>query len=105
MCLSPFPDTSSLLYDTGHGFAAQMSAAYSAMVRSLENFPAPATFKMALPVHAFGSPGFDAGTNHVLATVAEARDSAVGDGTQRVLGRQDEGVAIRADELTDESLD
>ena len=26
-------------YDTGHGFTFQISAAYSAMVRSLENFP------------------------------------------------------------------
>src|SRR5206468_3470635 len=36
---------------TGHGFAPQMSAAYSAMVRSLENFPEAATFRMALCAH------------------------------------------------------
>ena len=35
-------------YGTGHGSAPQMSAAYSAMVRSLENFPELATFKTAL---------------------------------------------------------
>jgi len=45
----------SLLYDTGHGFACQISAAYCAMVRSLENFPEPATFRMALRAHASGS--------------------------------------------------
>src|SRR5262249_39513983 len=32
-------------YVTGHGLASQISAAYSAMVRSLENFPEAATFK------------------------------------------------------------
>lgn len=36
---------------TGHGCTFQMSAAYSAMVRSLENLPEPATFKMALRAH------------------------------------------------------
>src|SRR4029077_718221 len=35
-------------YCNGHGLAFQISAAYSAMVRSLENLPEPATFKMAL---------------------------------------------------------
>src|SRR5581483_10184233 len=35
-------------YPTGQGVAFQVSAAYSAMVRSLENLPEPATFKMAL---------------------------------------------------------
>jgi hypothetical protein len=39
------------LYGNGHGAAFQMSAAYSAMVRSLENFPDPATFRMALRAH------------------------------------------------------
>ena len=34
-------------YFTMQGFAFQMSAAYSAMVRSLENFPDPATLRMA----------------------------------------------------------
>ena len=40
---------------TGHGFASQISAAYSAMVRSLENFPEPATFRMTLRAQASGS--------------------------------------------------
>jgi len=40
---------------TGHGLACQMSAAYSAMVRSLENLPALATFRIALRAHASGS--------------------------------------------------
>src|SRR5262245_20628868 len=39
-------------HETGHAFTFQISAAYSAMVRSLENFPEPATFKMALRAHA-----------------------------------------------------
>ena len=37
-----------LHHDTGHGLTRQMSAAYSAMVRSLENLPELATFRMAL---------------------------------------------------------
>ncbi len=40
---------------TGHGLASQISSAYSAMVRSLENLPDAATFRIALPVHACGS--------------------------------------------------
>src|SRR4029450_3697769 len=40
-----------LLHSTGHRFTFQMSAAYSAIVRSLENFPEPATFKIALRDH------------------------------------------------------
>src|SRR5215475_1286184 len=44
-----------LHHDTGHGFTCQMSAAYSAIVRSLENFPELATFRMALRVQASGS--------------------------------------------------
>jgi hypothetical protein len=36
-----------LFYRTRHGSSFQMSAAYSAIVRSLENFPALATFRMA----------------------------------------------------------
>src|SRR4051794_5712591 len=43
------------LYGTGHGFTSQMSVAYSAIVRSLENFPEPATFKMAFRAQASGS--------------------------------------------------
>src|SRR5712672_1896077 len=39
---------------TGQGLTFQIAAAYSAMVRSLENFPEPATFKMALRTHASG---------------------------------------------------
>ena len=45
----------SAFYGTGHGFAFQMSAAYSAIVRSLENFPEPATFRMALRAQASAS--------------------------------------------------
>ena len=33
---------------------SQISAAYSAMVRSLENFPEPATFNIALRAHSYG---------------------------------------------------
>ena len=51
MGLHPFFDQWLPLYGTGHGVAFQMSAAYSAMVRSLENFPEPATFKIALRAH------------------------------------------------------
>src|SRR5258707_15627634 len=40
--------------DTGHGSTFQMEAAYSAIVRSLENLPEPATFKMALRAQASG---------------------------------------------------
>src|SRR5712671_4666975 len=43
------------LYGTGHGFTFQISVAYSAIVRSLENFPEPATLRIALRVHAPGS--------------------------------------------------
>ena len=42
-------------YGTGHGLASQISAAYSAMVRSLENLPEAATFRIALRAHPFGS--------------------------------------------------
>ncbi len=45
----------SLAYDTGHGFTFQTPSAYSEIVRSLENFPEPATFRMALCAQAFGS--------------------------------------------------
>src|SRR6058998_3464050 len=38
-------DHRGLHHDTGHGLTCQMSAAYSAMVRSLENFPELATFR------------------------------------------------------------
>jgi hypothetical protein len=44
-----------LHYGTGHGLTSQISAAYSAMVRSLENLPEPATFRIALRVHPSGS--------------------------------------------------
>src|SRR5882757_9759783 len=40
---------------TGHGFTPQISAAYSAMVRSLENFPELAMFRMAFRAHSCGS--------------------------------------------------
>jgi hypothetical protein len=39
-----------LVYGTGHAFAFQISLAYSAIVRSLENLPELATFRMALRV-------------------------------------------------------
>ena len=42
-------------YGMGQGFTFQMPDAYSAMVRSLENFPEEATFRMALRAHASGS--------------------------------------------------
>src|ERR1700757_888654 len=38
-------------YRTGQGFTSQMSAAYSAIVRSLENLPELATFRIALRAH------------------------------------------------------
>src|SRR5206468_4302360 len=44
-----------LAYLTTQRFASQMSAAYSAMVRSLENFPDPATLRMALRAQPSGS--------------------------------------------------
>src|SRR5215813_6967298 len=37
---------------TGHGFARQISAAYWAIVWSLENLPLPATLRMALRAQA-----------------------------------------------------
>src|SRR5262245_52000334 len=39
-------------HDTGHGFTCQISDAYSAIVRSLENLPEPATFRIALRAQA-----------------------------------------------------
>jgi hypothetical protein len=39
------------VYPTGQGFACQISAAYCAMVRSLENLPEPATLRIALRAH------------------------------------------------------
>ena len=43
-------------YGTGHGVTFQIAAAYSAIVRSVENFPELATFKMAFLAQAFWSP-------------------------------------------------
>ena len=40
---------------TGTGCTFQISLLYSAMLRSLENFPEPATFRMALYAHPSGS--------------------------------------------------
>ncbi len=40
---------------TGQGFAFQISLAYSAMVRSLENLPLAATLQMAFCAQAAGS--------------------------------------------------
>jgi len=42
-------------HGTGHGSTRQMSAAYSAMVRSLENLPEHATLMIAFRVQASGS--------------------------------------------------
>ena len=42
-------------YGTGHGFTFHISAAYSRMVRSLENFPELAMFSTALRVQSPGS--------------------------------------------------
>src|SRR4029077_396648 len=42
-------------YGTGHGFTFQISSAYSEMVRSVENLPELATFKMAFRVQPSGS--------------------------------------------------
>jgi len=53
--LFPAAATLGFRYDTGHGFMFQMPAAYSAMVRSLENFPELATFKIAFCAHPSGS--------------------------------------------------
>ena len=44
-----------LHHATGHALTCQMSVAYSPIVRSLENFPELATFKMALRAQASGS--------------------------------------------------
>src|SRR5262249_50297759 len=41
-------------HPTGHGFAPQISAAYSAMVRSLENWPECATLRIAFRAQASG---------------------------------------------------
>ncbi len=43
------------VHNTGHRCTFQISLAYWAMVRSLENFPEPATFKIALLAQALGS--------------------------------------------------
>src|SRR6266498_2699752 len=45
-------DHRGLHHGTGHGLACQMSAAHSAMVRSLENLPELATVRMALRTQA-----------------------------------------------------
>ena len=41
-------------YGTAQGFTFQISVAYSVMVRSLENLPDAATFRIAVRVHASG---------------------------------------------------
>jgi hypothetical protein len=43
-------------YRTGHGRTRQISAAYSEIVRSLENFPDPAVFSMLMRVQSSCSP-------------------------------------------------
>src|SRR6266536_3583134 len=45
-------DHRGLHHGTGHGLACEMSAAHSAMVRSLENLPELATVRMALRTQA-----------------------------------------------------
>src|SRR5215471_2356407 len=52
LCILPFTVGR---YETGHAFAFQMSVAYSAIVRSLENFPEVATFEIALRDHSVDS--------------------------------------------------
>ena len=42
-------------YGTGQGSAFQICDAYSAMVRSLENFPEPAMFKIAFRAQPHGT--------------------------------------------------
>ena len=44
-----------MFLDTGHGSTFQISLAYSAIERSLENFPELATFRIAFCAHAPGS--------------------------------------------------
>src|ERR1700740_1036570 len=48
-------DHRGLRHHTGHGLTCQISAAYSAIVRSLENFPELATFRIALRAQPSGS--------------------------------------------------
>ena len=43
------------IQSAGHGSAAQMARAYSAIVRSLENLPELATFATTLLVHCPGA--------------------------------------------------
>src|SRR5262249_42315479 len=51
---TPFRSVRLGLYSSGHDCACQMSLAYSAMVRSLENLPACPTLRIALCAHASG---------------------------------------------------
>ncbi len=53
--LTPGAASEKELYKTGQGSAFQISAAYWAMVRSLENLPLEATFRIAFSAHAPGS--------------------------------------------------
>lgn len=64
-----------LRYEGSHGPTFQMSAAYSAMVRSLENLPEPATVNTAI------------------------RDCVWG-GDQRVFGEEEQHPSILAERLT-----
>src|ERR1700722_10240035 len=50
-----FPRQGLCFYGTGHGSTFQISLAYSAIERSLENLPELATFKSAFSAHAPGS--------------------------------------------------
>jgi len=47
----PREDRGARRYSTGHGFTFQMSAAYSAILRSLENFPELATLMIVIFSH------------------------------------------------------
>ncbi len=54
-CFARFGSYQPSCYGTGHGCTFQISAAYSAIVRSLENFPELATLRIALRAHSPGS--------------------------------------------------
>src|SRR5262249_23120719 len=58
ICLGPamiLPPQEGGLQSTGQGFAPQIDSAYSAIVRSLENFPDRATLRIAIRAHRWGS--------------------------------------------------
>ena len=81
-----------LHHATGHGFRCQMSAAYSAIVRSLENFPELATLRMAFRAQALGS----AYNCAELASASQVR---------RQVGQVHVVVAVREQRLADRRED